>query len=277
MGHKVPKYPQLAIGLLVACTYSLAFGGQSQKARTGSTDIFSKLGINRNTRIASAPNFTLWDVNGNRISLSGQRGKWVFLNFWATWCGPCRAEMPSMERLHRQLAGLAVLAVNKQEDKQRVAKFMINHRLSFPSLLDSDGKVASSYRVWGLPTSFLIDDTGRVFGMRSGALDWASMEVVDALSHLILSTDPTRGSSVTADLPPSKPLPASLRVGTKPAFVYSQQDTMSELIAKLEPGEEIRPLGKDAGRGEAWYMIKSKAGVVGWLKETDVETKTKFK
>ncbi|MPZ78694.1 MAG: redoxin domain-containing protein, partial [Deltaproteobacteria bacterium] len=88
-----------------------------------------------------APDFNLRDTNGNLASLSGYRGGMVLLNFWATWCGPCRDEMPSMENLNRSFGGqgLAVVAVNQRENAATVNKFMRTHGLNFTTPLDTDG------------------------------------------------------------------------------------------------------------------------------------------
>ena len=110
------------------------------------------------------------------MTLSTLRGQVVFLNFWATWCPPCREEMPSIERLHQEFKdqGLAVLAVDVGERPTLVAKFMKDFRLSFPVLLDRGSEVWSRYGVGGLPTTILVDRRGRIVGGAIGPRDWAS-------------------------------------------------------------------------------------------------------
>jgi peroxiredoxin len=251
---------------------------QQQAARLGVDDLLRKAGISRTHQGGKAADFGLSDVNGNTIRLSGYRGNLVFLNFWATWCGPCRQEMPSMERLYRELGGqgLAMLAVNEKESGAQVSNFMRSYGLSFPALLDVDGRVSSAYRVWGLPTTILIDGSGTIVGTQSGPRDWASREVVTALSKLLGDTG---NSAVSASLiiAPAEPLPAALRVKTQDSSLHSQQDKQSELIAKLARGEDLVLLGKASGAGEVWYMIKAKGGAVGWIKASDVEGATKTK
>ena len=121
------------------------------------------------------------------MALTELRGKVVFLNFWATWCPPCRVEMPSMERLYKEFKdqGLAMLAVDLQESAKEVARFMKEFRLSFPALLDTDGRVASLYKVQGLPTSILIDRSGRVTGVALGPRDWSRSEGKALISSLL--------------------------------------------------------------------------------------------
>ena len=251
---------------------------QQQGARLSIDDLLRKAGISRTPQGGKAADFRLSDVNGNTISLSGYRGNLVFLNFWATWCGPCRQEMPSMERLYRELGGqgLAMLALNEKESGAQVSNFMRSYGLSFPALLDVDGRVSSAYRVWGLPTTILIDGSGTIVGTRSGPKDWASREVVAALRKLLGDTG---NSAVSASLiiGPAKPLPAGLRVKTQDSSLHVQQDTQSEVIAKLARGEDLALLGKASGAGEVWYMIKVKSGAVGWIKASDVEDATKTK
>ena len=123
-----------------------------------------------------APAFELTTTGGKTVALAGLKGQVVFLNFWATWCPPCREEMPSMERLHQEFKeqGLAVLAVNIQESPKQAERFMRDFRLTFPALLDAEGKVSGLYSVRGLPSTYLVDRTGRVVGQAVGARDWAS-------------------------------------------------------------------------------------------------------
>lgn len=217
-----------------------------------------------------APEFSLRDGSGGMASLSGNRGKLVLLNFWATWCGPCREEMPSMEELSRSFGGqgFTILAVNQRENAAQVMGFLQTHGLNFRAPLDSDGRVAASYRVFGIPATYLIDATGQAVGMKSGPRDWAAREVVDVFRKLI--TEGGRGAGVSAALEPSTPLP-KLRAKTDGIEVRSQQDRRSESIGKLAVGEELIPLGKVSGADELWYMVKTKNGAVGWVRGGEVE------
>ena len=222
--------------------------------------------------INRAPEFSLRELNGNVASLSGYRGKMVLLNFWATWCGPCRDEMPSMEQLSRNFGGqgLAVVAINQREKAARVARFMKNHNQNFSTRLDADGRVAASYRVYGIPVSYVIDSDGRAIGMKSGSMDWASPRVVDMFRELVDETN----SGVTTrsiGLEPTMPMPKVLRVKRDEIVVRGRHDNQSEALVKLKGGDELVPLGKVSGAGEFWYMVKTKKGTVGWVREADVE------
>lgn len=108
-----------------------------------------------------APDFTLTNLKGEKVKLFDYRGKPVFLNFWATWCPPCRAEMPLIQKLYQEKGKkIQVLTVNIQEDQQTIEKFLKKNHYTFPVLLDKQGKVANQYWIQGIPTTFLIDKEG---------------------------------------------------------------------------------------------------------------------
>lgn len=111
---------------------------------------------------ALAPDFTVPALEGGEVSLSGYRGRPVLLNFWATWCGPCRAEMPHFQTVYEEAEGkgLALLAINLGEDRARVQSFVRGQKLTFTVGLDLDTAVAGAYRVGPIPTSFFIDREG---------------------------------------------------------------------------------------------------------------------
>ncbi len=109
-----------------------------------------------------APDFTLTDVDGKTVNLSDYRGKKVvILDFWATWCGPCRAAMPLIQSYYEKNKGkVEVLSINEQETPDRVAAFIKQTGYTYRVLLDRDGKVESAYRVYGIPTLFVVDKDG---------------------------------------------------------------------------------------------------------------------
>ena len=113
-----------------------------------------------------APDFTLPDMDGESHSLRDYRGKVVMLNFWATWCPPCRREMPSMQRLYEKFSehGLVIIAVNQFEDPDLVFEFTgrLSLEPTFPILFDRDSRVSEQYAVKGLPTTYLLDKDGRM-------------------------------------------------------------------------------------------------------------------
>ena len=156
----------------------LTWTGPIARVASAQDPLFAGLAVTHERSASEAPDFTLRTPEGGTLALSGLRGRVVFLNFWATWCAPCRIEMPEMERLHREFKdrGLLILAVDLDESPKLVAKFMQEFRLSFPALLDSDSRVASRYRLQGLPTTILIDRQGRTVGRAVGPREWAGPE-----------------------------------------------------------------------------------------------------
>ncbi len=122
---------------------------------------------------AQAPDFTLMDVEGRAVQLSAQRGRAVVLNFWATWCEPCRLEMPLLQETYQERGPdrMLVLGVNLDEPLETVAAFRDELDLTFPLLLDPDGEVQRLYRVFGYPTTFVIDSDGVVRAIEIGVLD----------------------------------------------------------------------------------------------------------
>ncbi len=135
-----------------------------------------------------APDFSAENARGGETALADFRGRYVLLNFWATWCVPCVKEMPAMERLYREFAGrpFAVVAVSLDEDgPEKVAAFVRELELTFTILLDPDSVVAKRYGVKNLPSSFLIDPEGQVIAAAKGERDWFSPEARDYLSEVI--------------------------------------------------------------------------------------------
>ena len=117
-----------------------------------------------------APDFSLADLDGNQVMLSDHRGKKVILNFWATWCPPCRAEMPDLERLAREHEGtVTVLLVDLEEEEAQIRPFLDDIGITLVPLLDAEAKVATLYRVSALPTSVIIDEDGVIQEVQVGA------------------------------------------------------------------------------------------------------------
>jgi thiol-disulfide isomerase/thioredoxin len=133
--------------------------------------------------------FTTPRVGGKRQTLKALEGKVVFLNFWATWCGPCRQEMPSMEVLYQRFKnqGLEMLAVNYQEGQKDVAAFMKNYKLSFPAGLDSSGQIGGIYGIEAFPTTYIIDREGYIITRIVGSLNWNTPKILAAFETLLNS------------------------------------------------------------------------------------------
>lgn len=135
-----------------------------------------------------APDFSLQTVDGQTITLSSLRGKLVLVNFWATWCPPCRQEMPSMEQLYQKFApaGLELLAINiEEEGPQVLPEFLKAHPHSFPVLMDTRAEVQNSYRVFQFPETYIVDRNGVIVDKVIGAIDWMSPQVVAEIDRLL--------------------------------------------------------------------------------------------
>ena len=135
----------------------------------------------------ATPPLALEDLGGKAHRLEDYRGKVVLVNFWATWCEPCRAEMPSMNALRRSLEGrpFEVLAVNLAEPLSRIEKYLEAMPLGFPLLRDRDSAVAKAWKARLLPASYLIGRDGRIRYVAFGEVDWASAPVREKVMQLL--------------------------------------------------------------------------------------------
>ena len=135
-----------------------------------------------------APSFTLPDLHGNEVNLSDLRGKVVLINFWATWCGPCAIEMPSMEQLYREFhaEGFEMLAVSSDLQGQRVTKpFKEQFGLTFPILHDLRQEVGAAYQIRSIPASVLVGKDGVITYRVPGARDWYSEKARNMIRQLL--------------------------------------------------------------------------------------------
>ena len=135
-----------------------------------------------------APDFSLRNLKGNYQSLDSFSGQVVVLNFWATWCVPCRVEMPSFEKLYRRYRseGVTVLAVTLDKNsEQNIKSFIEEYELSFPVLLDEEGKVERLYPSMTIPFTYVIDRDGRIVARVDGAKNWESNETFEAIEYLL--------------------------------------------------------------------------------------------
>jgi len=156
--------------------------------------LFSKIGIQSIREKKKAPDFCLEGLNGEKIQLKALRGKIIFLNFWATWCGPCKEEMPSMEALHQHYKENEFLFLTISVDyggPEPVRKFIEKHRYRFPVLFDPAGKTLDLFEITKIPATLIIDKKGEMIGRVIGPRNWRSPEVFSLIDQM-LNEKPSR-------------------------------------------------------------------------------------
>jgi len=133
--------------------------------------------------------FNLQFLAGGNTALSSYKGKVVILNFWATWCPPCRSEMPSMETLYQRFKdeGLEILAVNLGESADTVRQFIQNNKYTFPVPMDTNNRVGTLYGVEAIPTSYILDREGKIIARVVGAIHWDTPQTIAAFDALLKS------------------------------------------------------------------------------------------
>jgi peroxiredoxin len=177
-GNVFSRCLSLILILLVALVFT---------AEGGEDDLFSKIGIDPIKGDKKVPDFSLRDLNGNKVEMKQFKGKIILVNFWTTWCGPCKEEMPGLELLHQQFKekNFVLLSISVDFERlERVQEFINKHHYAFPVLLDPQGETLDLFGVKGVPTTFLIDKTGRMIGKATGRRDWKKPEVFSLINLL---------------------------------------------------------------------------------------------
>lgn len=178
---------RLAITGIVLCVMIAMVGAGGAAA----ADILPVAGRSAVKLGEPAPNFQLRDLDGHLVTLTDLRGKVVLLNFWATWCGPCRVEMPAMEELYRMFPrkDFEILAVSTDAEGMSITRpFQKKNRLTFPILHDSDYRVGLTYGARSLPMTFMVDRQGIVRHQIFGARDWGAPEAQQLVQMLMKSS-----------------------------------------------------------------------------------------
>jgi peroxiredoxin len=167
------RFRMFFVSLLGVLLASVPVSSQSQKPQVNYKVIPNLEEVKDHPR---APDFTLVNPENKKVSLKDFRGRLVFLNFWATWCTPCREEMPAMERLFQQFKdkGFVILAVSVKDSRKDALAFVKELKLTYPIALDPEGEVGLLYGAWGLPATYLIDPKGIVLARAWGPADWYS-------------------------------------------------------------------------------------------------------
>jgi peroxiredoxin len=170
------------------CVILIVLVNLSISAEGGEDEFYSKMKINPIRGSKKTPDFSLQDLNGKKVELTQFKGKVVFLNFWATWCGPCKEEMPGLEFLHGYFKerNFVLLTISVDYEGIRpVQEFMSKQKYTFPVLLDPKGETLDLFEVKGIPTTFLIDKKGKMTGKAIGPRDWKSADIVSLIGLLI--------------------------------------------------------------------------------------------
>jgi peroxiredoxin len=133
-----------------------------------------------------APEFNLEDQDGNFLKMSDYKGKVVIVNFWATWCPPCRKEMPSMQRAWEvlQKEDIVMLAINVGEDSDQIFSFTAEYPVEFPLIMDKDSSVVRQWKVRGLPTTYIVNPAGQIVYQAIGDREWDSEEIMNQIRKL---------------------------------------------------------------------------------------------
>jgi thiol-disulfide isomerase/thioredoxin len=185
MSHKIGRL--LTTLLLTGCAITLGVGGYVARAATPVSDSFAALRI---TRLVAAPpiaSFDLKALDGRTVRSSELAGKVILLNFWATWCGPCKEEMPSLARLQSQFDStqFQVVTVTTDMHPQGIKQFLDHLGIRLPVLFDESEDVSRSFMVRGLPTTVLIRPDGRAVGRAVGPRAWDGEESVALMRHVL--------------------------------------------------------------------------------------------
>ncbi len=175
----ISKYFKLLIFVICFCLTETAFASNS------SSNIKVPFGI-RHYDIGAAQNFTLEDVEGETFELKKTQGHWVFLHFWASWCGPCKEEMPAIQTLSEVMKDekFQIVMINTAEDEDTIFEFLGAINVDLNSLMDVDGLVTEVWKPRGLPTSFLINPKGKVKYQAIGGREWGKEEYIIFLKQL---------------------------------------------------------------------------------------------
>ncbi|MFC1962861.1 peroxiredoxin family protein [Chloroflexota bacterium] len=168
------------LGLLAVqgCTPSAQDISNGQQEATGAIEVNEGELVPAPKVGRRAPDFTLADLEDNQVSLSDFRGKTVFLNFWATWCPPCRAEMPEIEAVYQKYRdkNVVVIGVDLFESEDKISQFVQQGGYSWTFAIDSMGEVSKNYRVAAIPASFFIDREGIIRAVNIGPMTMRAME-----------------------------------------------------------------------------------------------------
>ena len=183
MKYLFNSYKKILFILIISLITS---AGSSFSASEDTDKIKPPFGI-RHFDTGTATNFVLPDTDGDSFDFKSTRGHWVFLHFWASWCGPCRKEMPTIKALADELQDekFQIVMINTAEDEDTIFTFLAEMNIELNSLMDADGQVTEVWKPRGLPTTFLINPQGEVKYQAIGGREWNKPEYENFLKQLL--------------------------------------------------------------------------------------------
>ena len=175
------------ITLLAVAVAAFSFAAGPVHAQGAAPDFKSVPRLQEIKDRPPAPDFTLPDPGGKKVSLKDFRGKVVFLAFWATWCEFCREELPAMERLYREFKGkgLEIVGVNIKDKREDALAFLKKNNISYPIVMDPEGDIGLLYGAYATPTVYLIDRNGTVLARMWGPAGWYSPAARKLIAALV--------------------------------------------------------------------------------------------
>jgi len=178
---------KISVILIITCVINVSVFGQNKKIPAAVVKAFKDAGIQAASEGIEPVDFTISMLDGTIVNLAQLKGKVVFLNFWATWCGPCRSEMPSMEAVYQKLKdkGLEIIAVNLGDSRKEVSDFMNNYKLNFPAGTDEKKLTGMYYHIQAIPTTYIIDRRGLIIARLVGSINWNTPKVIAALESAL--------------------------------------------------------------------------------------------
>jgi len=174
---------EIFLRLLLLVSFLLTSSSCGGGFRKPDMETLNRLGFRSIPESREFPEIRFRDLNGKEKTLKDFEGNVILLNFWATWCPPCRAEMPGMENLARELKGrdFIMVPISVQETSDTVKSYMEESGIDFPVYLDEEARAAMSVGVTGLPTSILIDRDGTALGAAVGSVKWDSAPMISMM------------------------------------------------------------------------------------------------
>ena len=174
--------------LILGCAFLLLASRDLDSQERSAKSYFAEFNIEALSE-KSAPAFHLRTVAGDTVSLEKLKGRIMILHFWATWCKPCRHEMPALESLFKESRELPIailgISIDEKQDSLKIAPALIEIGITFPNALAFSGMVSKAYWTWGIPVTYIIDPNGHFVGRLRGSRDWASPQMLAFLQQLI--------------------------------------------------------------------------------------------